>query len=240
MWEITIKGKPSDIVYFLELKNTLKDLFKKDILVVITFEKDLLCSVATINSNIISHSKRIVWETIIKIVKIEYMQENLNCFTQDKSLNSFLLSNLIMLDIKDEIEYAIQTVKLSKILSIRSFIYFKLHNFIELWKREVDYLNKHFSGENEENYLGFLKFLANNSSPKSDIMYLQQNKSEMLLLDKKGKKLKILEKNDDIGIIANLVMYAPKKLIINCIDSLSQKVSSLISYIFEDRVSVLL
>ena len=62
----------------------------------------------------------------------------------------------------------------------------------------------------------------------------------MLILDQKRKKLKLLSKNDDIGIIANLVMLAPKKLIINCIDALSEKVTNLISYIFEDRVSVLL
>ena len=39
MWEITLLGKPSDIVYFLELKNTTKKIFGSNALVVITFEK---------------------------------------------------------------------------------------------------------------------------------------------------------------------------------------------------------
>lgn len=71
-------------------------------------------------------------------------------------------------------------------------------------------------------------------------MYLEEINSQMYLLDKKRREMKKLSIDDDVGIIANLVMFAPKKLIINCINSLSKKVTSLISYIFEDRVSVLL
>ena len=240
MWEITLLGKPSDIVYFLESKNTTKKIFGSSARVVITFEKDLVLSLAVLDKNHIKRAKKLVMQTIIKIVKIEYMQQNLKIFSSDKSLNSFLLSNIITLDLSDEVNYALQKTKLTKIVSIRSFVQFRLHNVIELWDREIGYYNLNFGGDDESKYLSLLKFIANNNTCKSDIMYLEIAKNEMLLLDNKRKKLKSINLYDEVGIIASLVMFAPRRLIINCTNSLANKVSNLISYIFEDRVSVLL
>ena len=58
MWEITLLGKPSDIVYFLELKNTTKKIFGSSALVVITFEKDLVLSLAVLDKNHIKRAKK--------------------------------------------------------------------------------------------------------------------------------------------------------------------------------------
>lgn len=240
MWETTLIGKPNDLVYFLDLKNNLKDIFGQNALVVITFEKDLICSIALISDRQITQAKSLIYETIIKIVKVEYLTENLQVLIGDRSLNSYFVSSIVSLEIADEVKYAMQTTKLSNCINIRSFVNFKLHKFFEIWAREVDYYNFHFAGEDKGNYLDFLKFLANNINSKSEIMYLEESSNEMLILDQKRKKLKLLNKGDDVGIIANLVMLAPKKLIINCINALSEKVTNLISYIFEDRVSVLL
>ena len=132
MWEITLLGNASDIVYYLELKNTLKRNFGNDVLAVITFEKALVISIAVLNKAKIAKAKNLVMQTIIRIVKVEYMQNNLKCFCNDKSINSFLLSNIITLDMKDEVKYALQVAKLSSIVNIRSFVLFKLHNFIDL------------------------------------------------------------------------------------------------------------
>ena len=71
-------------------------------------------------------------------------------------------------------------------------------------------------------------------------MYLEELEDNMLILDDKKRTIRSISKCDEIGIIVQLIMFAPKKIIINCINSLSKKVSTLISYIFEDRVSVLL
>ena len=62
----------------------------------------------------------------------------------------------------------------------------------------------------------------------------------MIRIIKEKNMISSIPKSDEIGIIVNLIMFAPRKLIINCINSLSTKVSNMISYIFEDRVSVLL
>lgn len=240
MWEITLRGKPSDIVYFLELKNNLKEILHKNTLVVITFEKDLVCSIAINRNKLQKIAIQIIYETILKISKVEYLTENLKVFSSDKSLNAYFVSTIVNIEMPNEIRYAMQEVRLPKVVCVRSFVMFKLHKFYEIWQREVDYYNYNFSNVTGENYLDFLKFLALNIHTKSDIMYLEEIDSQMYLLDKKRREMKKLSIDDDVGIIANLVMFAPKKLIINCINSLSKKVTSLISYIFEDRVSVLL
>ena len=214
---------------------------KQEVIVVITFEKDLICSIAISDECYKDFLITAILETIIKIVKAEYYQSNLKIFSNDKSLNSFLLSSLVLINLIEEVEYAKAFAKISSTINIRSFINFRLHKLIVVWNREVDYYNQNFAGEYKDGlYLEFLRYLAQNSKSNQELIYLEDNKKEMILLDNKKKQMKVISKDDEIGIIVSLVMYAPKKLIINCIDSLSNKVSKLITYIFEDRVSLLL
>ena len=77
MWEITLLGNASDIVYYLELKNTLKRNFGNDVLAVITFEKALVISIAVLNKAKIAKAKNLVMRTIIRIVEVKYMKNNL-------------------------------------------------------------------------------------------------------------------------------------------------------------------
>jgi len=241
MWETTLIGKSSDVAYFLELKDILKQTLNKEAIVVITFENDLICSIAISDESYKDFLITAIFETMIKIVKAEYYQANLKIFSDDKSVNSFLLSSLVLINLIEEVEYAKAYTKLSTTINIRSFIYFRLHKLLKVWKKEIEYYNKNFSGEYKDGlYLEFLRYLAQNSKSNLELIYLEENKKEMILLDKKKQQMKAISKDDEIGIIVSLVMYAPKKLIINCMDCLSNKVSKLISYIFEDRVSLIL
>lgn len=241
MWEITLIGKPCDIGYFIDLKDTLYRKFKNEILVVISFEKDLICSIATTNNVHIRKLKLLIYETIIKVVKAEIYHNSLEIFTNDKSLNSFILSSLIIINLNDEVNYAKAYTSLTKVINVRSFVYFKLHNMIDMWYREIDFYNYTFGGiHRDEFYLEFLRFVAQNLTGKFDIMFLEDSKDTMRILDKKHNMIKSISKNDEIGVIVNLIMLGPKKIIIKCIDKLSQKVATLINYIFEDKVSVIL
>lgn len=241
MWEITLLGKTSDIVFFQQLKDTLKKQFNNDVVAVITFNENLICSIATSEHKYIKILKLAIYESIIKIVKCEYFREKLTIWGTDKALNSFIMSSLILIDLNDEVDFAKDTTKLTKVVSVRSFVYFKLCRLVNVWKKFVRYLNLHFSDNMQEGlYLEFLKFIAENANSKLDIMYIEQNNDETILLDTYHRKINTISKRDEIGIIVNLLLYSPKKVIINCIDNLSSKISSLISYIFSDRVSVLL
>lgn len=240
MWEITLRGKPSDILHFLQLKNDIHALMNKNALVVITFDKDLVCSIGVVRDKKLSKVKRLIYQTIIRIAKLEYLNNNLKVFVRDKSLNAYFVSSVISASLHDEVNYAMHISKLTPTLVIRSFVQFKLHNIYDLWLNEVEYYNYYFANGDEENYLNFLKFLVLNIHSKSDILFLEEINSELFLLDKNKKKMKKFQIGDDIGIIANLIMYAPKKLIISSMNSISSKVAGLISYIFEDRVSMIL
>lgn len=241
MWEITLVGKPNDIGFFLELRDFLKIKLGKEVIIVISIENNLLCSIALSNKKEISFVKKYVFETIIKIIKTEIYESRLTIFTDDKSLNAFMLSSLVMINLKDEVDYAIEFTKLSKIIHISSFVNFKLKKLIEIWLREINYYNVIFNSyPRDDLYLEILRFLAQNSIYREEVIYLEENNDKMLILDNHKNAIKKISKRDEIGIIVQLIMYCPKKIIINCFSSLSDKVSSLISYIFEDRVSLLL
>jgi len=131
--------------------------------------------------------------------------------------------------------------KLTKIIHIRPFVYFKLTRLLEIWKQIAEYLNYNFATNKQEILcMEFLKFLADNSQSKWDILYLEETMDEIQLLDNKKNKVRCISKNDEIGILVNLIMFSPKRLIVSCLNSLSEKVSGLISYIFEDKLSVII
>ena len=89
-------------------------------------------------------------------------------------------------------------------------------------------------------YLEFLRFLVLNSEPKNEVVFLINSDQSVQLLDNENKILSDMPKSDEIGVVVNLILQAPKKLIINCFDSLSKKVADLIMYIFDDRICMIL
>ena len=150
MWEITLIGKYRDIVYMQELVENLENLYNSRVVSAISYNKNLICSIAisgNINKNKI---KTIVYESIIKIVKCEYLEENLIIFKEDKSLNTFMLSSLILLDLKEEIIYAKKNSNWGKTVSIRSFVYFKLNYLIKLWNNLCKFINRKFGNSFED------------------------------------------------------------------------------------------
>lgn len=240
MWEITLIGKKLDILYFQDLIERLK-LRYEDMYSAITYSKELILSIAINNDECIDEIEDMVYETILKISKGEVFDKNLKIFGSDKSFNSFMLSTLILMDLKEEIEYAKIHTKLSPKVNIRSFTYFRLHKMVKLWGKVIDYINIQFSNSfHDEMYLEFLKFLATNSSTQIDLIYLEEHKDKMYLLDKNRNTISIVPKADEIGMIVNVIVYSPRKLIISGIDNLSSRVTNLLSYIFEDRLSLLI
>lgn len=241
MWEITLCGEYADVVYLLEMENTLKDILKKDMLSVVWISEKVFCNLAIINCNNIDCVKRIVLETILKIAKTKYFQENLHLSINDISIFTFLVSSLIMIDLDEEVDYIINYVENMKYIDINSFICFKLNALKNNWSYLINYINKTYCGEYQEGiYLDFLKFLTDLQKPKHDVLYLEKNKNYLELLNKKHEKVKEFPLNDEIGVVVQLILLSPKKIIINCVDLLSDKISSLIDYIFDEKLSYLL
>lgn len=241
MWEITLIGSDEDYFDLKEVCDILMDIFDKDIIIALNFGEQTICSIATNRDSIIKFLENVIYETIIKINKKHYFYNNLNKSFTNNSLISFIISSIVSIDLNEEIEYAKKTTKLSRVINIQSFLYFKLHKIVVTWGRIARYLNVTYSNQmQEELYLQFLKFIADNNQSYIDVVYLEENLDEMILLDRNGNKLKTIPSKDEISIIVNLIIYSPQKLIINCVNSLSNKVTNLISYIFRDKISVIL
>ena len=105
MWEITLIANKHDYLYLFDMIDRLKNKYS-DIVTAITCDTDLYCSVAINNANIDKiFVQNLVLETIIKIYKFEFFSDRLNILTNDKSINAFIMSTLIYMDLADEIEY---------------------------------------------------------------------------------------------------------------------------------------
>ena len=132
-------------------------------------------------------------------------------------------------------------IRFSKILHIRSLLKFRLNKLYDVWEKLIDYLKLLIKDNNNDDlYLDFLKFLAKSSSNKSDILYLIEQNENIKILDKNKSEIISLPKSDEIGVVVNLIICSPRKLIINCYNIFSKNIINLIEYIFQDRVSILL
>ncbi|MGN0961050.1 MAG: hypothetical protein ACI4PF_02480 [Christensenellales bacterium] len=240
MWEITLIGNSVDYMYFVMLEEELKSTLKDKVIFAMTLGNGLTCSIAIKDKRYINFVKTSVLECIIKIVKEEYFKEHLKIKRSDEELNNFILMSLVLINLQEEIDYARVRIKLTKTIHIRSLMNFKLNKFYFIWDRLIDYFNSQLGENQDEIYLEFLKILANNTHSKTEIMYLEQIRENMCILDKDKQLIITTPKDDEIGVVVNLIAYAPKKIIINCYDTLSTKVAELIKYIFEDKISVLL
>ena len=242
MWEITLVGEVQDYMHFLVFEKMLKTTYASNVFVgCCNNNHNTTVSIAVKNKKLISTIKSLIIELMIKICKEEYFIENLTINTKDKDLQYFILLTAVMANLEDEIDYARVKFKFYKVIHIRSFIRFRLAKLYYLWERFSNYFNLHFSGTiNDELYLEFLRFLTSNSRNSGDIIYLDEKQDDMCLLDKNQKVLVSIPKTDEIGIVVNLIVYSPSKLIINCYSSLSGKIAELIKYLFDDRMSILI
>lgn len=241
MWETTLIGEKKDIIYFSLLEEYLKSNSITNIFAIVEKSDIVYCSIAIEECRYLNFVKKCILETIIKICKEEFFIENIKFLGGDDKLNKFIIISLTYLDLQEEIDYAKVRVKFTKNIHVRSLVKFKLNKLYSLWCKFVGFFNFNMSGVFQDQvYLEFLKFLASNSTSKNEIMFIEESDNSMYILDKDKNILKETSKTDEIGLIVDLIVYSPKKLIINCLDNLSEKIVRLINYIFEDKISVLL
>lgn len=241
MWEITLVGKKEDIIHFAILEDKLKQVLSTSVLVAITSGKNSYCSIAISNKKQIGIAKHHILECIIKICKEEYFLENITSLGSNKMINEFILISLTYIDLHDEVDYASYVVKFTKIIHIRSLIRFRLKKLFLLWEKFVKYFNASFSRiVDDKIYLDFLKFIASNVSSKTEMLFIEECDKSIYILDKCRNVIVATAKTDELDLIVNLIVYAPKKVIINCLSSLSGNVCQLIKYIFEDKICVIL
>ncbi len=239
MWEITLFGDREDLDYFYILKDKLNKM-KSSVYTAINLENNIAFSIACKEEGI-EVIEYYIYECIISRAKAKYLRDNLEFSGKNEAFNNFIIDSIVLIDLKDEIEYARLSTSLSSVVYLQSFVTFKLYRLIEVWDRIVSNLNAHFSILPEETmYLEYLKFLADSAESRYDILYIDNSSIDIQILSKDSVKLKSIPSTDEIDLIISLIMYSPKKLIIKSNNKLSKKISNLIKYIFRDRVSLVL
>lgn len=238
MWEITLIGNETDYPYFLELENKiLQD--NHNAIVSIGYGEALYISICA-KEDILEKIEDSIFETIIKINKEEYLLENLQFLSCNSMYDSFILSSIVNLDILKEVEFAKYYAKLNKINNIRSFFRFKLSRLKVCWQGITHTLNESFlPNEKERVYLDFLKYLTVVTKPMHDVIVLGKSFKSMVIVDRKDGYVKRVSSKDEVDTLVNLIMYLPKKIIINN-GNLNDKVYAMIKYIFDDKVSLVL
>lgn len=242
MWEVTLIGQFQDYMHFQVFEKMLKSTYKKQVIIAISYNADnLFLSIAVTNKRLINSVKKLILELIIKICKEEYYINELKVSTEDEELNYFILLTAVLSNLEDEVDYARIKVKFSNVIHIRSLVRFRLDKLYLLWEKFANYFNYAFKNTiSDEIYLEFLKFLANNSRRDGEVVYLEKVDDYFCLKNKDNKILSKIILTDEVGIIVNLIVISPHKLIINCYSKLSSRIAELIDYLFEDKVSILL
>lgn len=239
MWEITLIGKMEDYGYFSQLKDSILKL-KLNTYISVSVGEKLYISIASY-SDISSDIDDLIYEAIIKINKRDFMINHLDFINNNGVLDDFILSSIIYMDLPKEIRIAKYYAKLGKTNDVRSFFRFKLHQFLDIWQSITQELNLSINSSKKESiYLDFLKFLADVTEPKFDIIYLNKDSNKIQLLDINQNSIKSLSLKDEIDIIVNLIMYSPKKIVIHKSNLFSKNIYNMIDYIFRDRVSLVL
>ena len=241
MWEITLLGEYEDVIYLLDLENTLKESLGKDVVVAIWINGEVTVSIATNNKTSIEIIQRSIIDTIIKMSKNAYFSENLHISIDDTDLKTFLISSLIMVDIDEEVNTIYDRECVSNYINIKSFNLFKSSDLKSKWQFLIDYIHNTLYISNKDNiYLDFLKFLCDIQTPRHDILYLEKDENTLSLIDNKQTRVKEVPLGDEIGVVVSLIMLSPKRIVIKGMDNLSNKVNNLVNYIFDEKVSYLL
>ncbi|MBE5738336.1 MAG: hypothetical protein E7354_01200 [Clostridiales bacterium] len=239
MWEMTLIGEERDFLYFSQLRDTIIAL-KLDAYISIGVNGNLYFSIAS-KEDLTGRLDYYIYEAIIKIAKRDFLLENLDCVGKDSLFDDFLLTSMIYIDLPQEVDYAKYSTKLQKITHVRSFLRFRLSGLISIWQDMIRDLNLSIDrNKNGTIYLDYLKFLANTSEPTYDVIYLNKDAQEIFLVDNKSRSIKKINSKDEVDVIVNLIIFSPKKIIINSVDILSDRLCNMIKYIFPDRVCLVL
>ena len=243
MWEITLIDDISNLDMFIEYSTKIKKIFSEIFLDLGIYKKDnkVVLNISISKNDKIKNLERMIYDLIIKSNKKRYFEEYIHINNDDQCLKLFMIYVLISIDLFKEIDYAVKFTKLSRVVYVSSFMDFKLSSLKFGWSRIIHYINNFYCNEVKDGlYLDFLKFLADNTESQFDVIYLNNDKEFLKILDLNNNLLKKLPISDEIDLIVNLILFSPKKVIINCPYSISKNVFNLISYIFDEKLSVII
>ena len=183
----------------------------------------------------------ILSETIINIYKTEFFNKNISLSYLPQQHKDALIKALVMFDVESDIYYVLTSIENFNTIILASFDEFLLSKIKRKWQEFVFITN--LNGNyllNYEVFVEFLKFLINSIQPKTRVVNLKSDLTKFLLFDEKNNLVTSrVDIEDEMGLITNLVLLAPKNINIHCIDKVSDKTFKTLYYLFDKKIHLL-
>ena len=179
-------------------------------------------------------------ERIVSIYKSEYFFSSVKLAFLPKEHRDALIKALVLFDIDSDIYYVLSSIERNSTLIVSAFNVFRLNKLKNKWNEFVFIAN--LNGNyllNYEVFIEFLKFLISSIQPKTNVVNLKSDFSKFLIFDDNNLINSKVDLTDEMGLITNLVLLAPKNINIHCARQVSDKTFKTLYYLFDKKINLL-
>lgn len=179
-------------------------------------------------------------EYIVNNYKTQYFQRYLKLDFLPSVQTQMLIKVLVMFDIESDIYYVLNGIEKLKYINVQSYDAFILRKIKHKWEEFA--LITNLNGAyllNYDVFIEFLKFLISSIQPKNKAITLKSDVKKFLLFDAEDNLINSgVDLNDEMGLIANLVLLAPQNINIYCSDQVSEKTFKTLYYLFDKKINL--
>lgn len=235
MWNLTVKF--SSLNHASEFINKLQSLDKTEYHI----DKNYDIVVSGESMFVKEYVLEMISETIITIYKTDFFEKTMNVPFLNVENREALIKALVLFDIESDIYYILTCIENMSTIILKSIDTFLLPKIKNKWNEFVTITN--LNGNyllNYEVFVEFLKFLINSIQPKTNVINLKCDVNKYLFFDDNDRLLTSkINLDDEMGLITNLVMLAPKNINIHCIGQVSNKTFKTLYYLFDKKINLI-
>lgn len=240
MWEISLIVQAKNAKYLEIIENKIKSLTKFKVHSALHNNAgSSTLSLATEKPEIelINLLKILIAEAIIFIEKEDLIKKKVDFKnTQQIGVGAFIKA-LVLFDFEADKNEIICSLELNKTIDLHAFFNFRLRALKKKWLELLNLVNQNNGLIGGADIL--LEMLVENLSFSDKNIFIEKSCDEFVLLDEEGKKIQEGISGiifDEIELVTNLIILAPKKIKILCKSDISKETMNLIGYIFGNRV----
>ena len=179
-------------------------------------------------------------ETIVDIYKMQYFIKTINLNFLPVEQKEVILKALVLFDIETDIYFVLTSIENLHTIILKSFDYFILKKIKHKWKESAIITNLNGSYLlNYDVFIEFLKFLISSIQPKTPVVNLKSDLKKFLIFDGNNLVTSRVDLKDELGLITNLILLAPKNINIHCIDKVNNKTFKTLYYLFDKKINLL-
>ena len=191
----------------------------------------------------------VISDAISTFYKMEYIENNLKIPIKDEINLKAFKKALVAFDRETDKYIISRALKLNKSVFLDSFYQFRLKQLRSKWQEIIKLANDNASYLLcNDTFIDLLKFLIENIEISRGLVNVVKKEETFMLCDEQFNEIDesqcLLnqlddEKGGEINLIASLIALSPKKINVYCNPFENNPVLTLISQIFENRISIL-